>query len=330
MVDPRWLLKAAAIAIAAALVCAYLTLCLLVYQGQWQLLLHPDSHPKFETTLPVQTLRFGATETGQPRLSGLWLPASDPTPTTPTILFLPDGSGRLADDLPTLDQLHHLPVNVFAFDYRGFGASDPTPHPTELRMQEDAAAALDYLTNTRHIPPRSIVPYGVGLGASLAANLCAQHPELPALILESPIPDAFQVAHADPRARLVPLGLFFHERFEIAHTLATLKTPKLLLTAGPSHVGQRSIPSGNLSADDQAVVELLKDQKIAPAKTDAIDALFKSAATPSFTAHLIPWNPADPDASAGPARAYRETILRFLNEYLPATSSPHLPQGSPQ
>jgi pimeloyl-ACP methyl ester carboxylesterase len=300
VVDPRWLLKAAAIAIAAALVCAYLTLCLLVDQGQWQLLLHPDQNPKVTTSLPIQTLRFDATETGQPRLSGLWLPATDPTPTTPTILFLPDGFGRLADDLPTLDQLHRLPVNVFAFDYRGFGASDLTPHPTELRMAEDASSALDFLLNTRHIPVATIIPYGVGLGASLATSLCARHPALPALILESPVPNAYEVAAADPRAHLVPLHLFFHERFEIASTLSTLKTPKLLLTSGPSQV--TNPPA---------------------ARALAVDQLFSNAASPSFTAHLSPWLP----NSSAPA-AFREALLRFLNEYLPATNSTPKPQAA--
>ncbi len=300
IIDPRWLLKAIALVIVAAIVCAWLTLCLLVYQGQWQLLLHPDQNPKLTTTLPATPVRFGATETGQPRLAGLWLPA-DNTPIA-TILYLPDGNGRLADDLPTLAQLHQLPLNVFAFDYRGFGASDFSQHPTQARMAEDATAALDYLLTTRHIPALTIIPYGAGLGASLATALAAAHPDLPALILESPIPNPTAFALQDSRANFVPLHLFFHERFEIAPTLTTLKTPKLLLTTGPSHVAH-------------------------PPNLTAIDTLYKSAQTPSFTAHLTPWNPANEAASTGPTRAYRETILRFLHEYIasPPTALRPLP-----
>ena len=298
IVDPIWLLKPAAITIPVAVVCAWLTLCLLVYQGQWQLLLHPDTNPTLTTTLPVQLLRFGAAETGQPQLSGLWLPAEGFSGPVPTILYLPDGSGRLADDLPALTQLHQLPVNVFAFDYRGFGASDHSIHPTQARMQQDAAAALDYLIQTRHIDSHTIVPYGAGLGAALASQLAAQHPDLPAVILETPIPDAYQVAAQDTRASIVPVNLLFHERFEIASVLRTLKTPKLLLTFGPSHVTQTP---GRPSIAQSSV-----------------DALFKAAQTPSFTAHLTPWNPADQNASPGPSAAYRQTILRFLNEYLPS------------
>ena len=39
--DPLWLIKAIAFTILVALFCGYLTLCLLFYQGQWQLVLHP-------------------------------------------------------------------------------------------------------------------------------------------------------------------------------------------------------------------------------------------------------------------------------------------------
>ncbi len=42
VVDPAWLLKALGITVVAAVICAYASLCLLYYQGGWQLLLHPS------------------------------------------------------------------------------------------------------------------------------------------------------------------------------------------------------------------------------------------------------------------------------------------------
>lgn len=291
-IDPRWLLKAAGVAILAALLCAYATLCLLVYQGQWQLLLHPVLTAPLHTFPLDQSVRFGAAATGQPQLAGLWLPATDSALGTTTLLYLPDGSGNLGGDAVALEQLHQLPVNVFAFDYRGFGANAPSPHPTEARMAEDAESAFDYLVNTRHLAPSTIVPYGVGLGASLAAGLCQRHPAIPALALESPVPDAAGLAGADSRVGLVPLHLFFHERFEIAGTLSSLKTPKLLLGHGPSHTA----------------VEL----------SDAGLAQFsRSVASPVFTVHLGAWRPGNDQE----AEAYRTTLLRFLDEYVASPPS---------
>src|ERR1700712_5735941 len=101
VVDPRWLLTAAAVTIVAALFCAYLTLCLLFYQGQWQFPLHPTR--SVATTpaalgLPFQPVHFGVDATGTPQLSG-WLIPSD-SPSASTVLLLHSGDGNSSDALP--------------------------------------------------------------------------------------------------------------------------------------------------------------------------------------------------------------------------------------
>jgi pimeloyl-ACP methyl ester carboxylesterase len=280
VIDPRWLLRAGAVTLLAALFCAWLTLCLLVYQGQWQLVLHPEATaPGTQPTaaLPFQPVRFGAAPSGRPALAGWWIPAPGGSR---TILFLHDGSGNLASNLAPLEALQAAGLSVFAFDYRGFGASEST-HPNQRRMTEDAVAALDYLTGTRHIPIQTIIPYGAGLGASLAVQLAAAHPGLPAVIVESPDPDVLKFAHGDSRGSLVPLSLLFQERFEIGPTLSTLKTPKLLLTSGPSPVAVHPSPA-------------------------SLDTLFRNAAPPSRIVHLD--NPAN-------TSAWTEALTRFLEEY---------------
>ncbi|WP_176441703.1 alpha/beta hydrolase [Granulicella rosea] len=285
VVDPMWLLKAAAIMVAVGLLCGYGTLCYLVYQGQWQLVLHPDAtHPKAvaTATLPLQPIAFGATESGQPRLNGWWIPG-DGNHAETTVLYLHDGSGNLDRQIAPLEALHAAGLSVFAFDYRGFGASEST-HPTQQLMTEDSAAALDYLLNTRHLPAKTIVPYGAGLGAALAVQLAVAHPELPALIVESPNPDLLALARKDPRAGMVPLNSLFHERFELT-ALQSLKTPKLLLAGGPSPV-------------------------VTPPDAQSLATLFHQAATPSFIVS---------GALTGPA--FPQTIQRFLDEYLPAGPS---------
>src|ERR1700722_2598471 len=78
VVDPRWLIKAIALSLVAALVCGYATLCLLYYQGAWQLLLHP-SHTIDRTPasagMAFSEVHFDASETGQPLLAAWWVPA---------------------------------------------------------------------------------------------------------------------------------------------------------------------------------------------------------------------------------------------------------------
>ena len=291
IVDPAWLLRAIGLCLVAALICAWLTACLLVYQGEWQLVLHP-SHTIEQTPaavgLPYSDIAFGASETGQPRLTGWWIPAESQAGfqakyAAYTVLYLHDGSGSLSNTVPMLGRLHRAGLNVFAIDYRGFGASDASVHPSSVRMTEDAAAALEYLTSTRHIPAGDIIPYGTGLGASLAAGLALGHPELPAVILDNPDPDPAATAVAAHPSKLIPVRLFFGDQFDIAKPIATDTTPKLLV-------------AGSLNSDGTHDLR-------------RVQTLFKGAASPSFTLTLPPGN----DESG-----FQAALSRFLDQYLPA------------
>jgi pimeloyl-ACP methyl ester carboxylesterase len=300
VVDPVWLLKAIALTLVAALICAWLTACWLVYQGEWQLVLHPtrtvDRTPA-SASLAFDEINFGASETGQPRLTGWWVPAQSPPPPNArpslqpipkyaayTVLYLHDGSGSLSNTVPMIATLHRAGLNVFAFDYRGFGASDASAHPSEARMNQDAAAALDFLTATRHIPTRDIVPYGVGLGAALAANLAHDHPDLPAVILDNPDHDPASTAASAHPSRVIPVRLLFGNGFDIATPLQSLSTPKLLIAGGPNS----SNPVRNLGR---------------------MQSLFQRAASPSFAVTLPP---------AGYDTSYQTALDRFLDQYLQA------------
>jgi pimeloyl-ACP methyl ester carboxylesterase len=231
-VSPIWLAKAVVLAILAALLCGYLTFCLLFYQGQWQLVLHPirtAGSPASIAGIPYELIHFGPDESATPQLTGWWIPSAGGRYAHITILFLPDGNGSLADSIPTLASLHNLGLNVFAFDYRGYGQSAAT-RPNQQSMSRDANSAWQYLTTSRHLPAQRIVPYGTGVGASLATRLAISNPDLPALILDSPRADLLDAARHDPRSTLIPVRLLFHQRFPLAEPLSTLRTPKLLLS----------------------------------------------------------------------------------------------------
>jgi pimeloyl-ACP methyl ester carboxylesterase len=287
VVDPRWLIKALVITLAVAASFAYLAVCLLLYQGGWQLLLHPSAAVNRTPSVPFETIRFDAAETGTPRLTGWWIPAEATPLSTParTILFLHDGSGSLSNAVPELDLLHRANVNIFAIDYRGFGHSDP-PHPTEARMAEDAAAALDFLANTRHIALNRIIPYGQGLGAVLAANLSDSHAAIPALILDDPDPDAFANVTSSGKSRFLPMRTLVQEHFDLAAALAKNRTPKLLLANTP------------FDPD--------------PARTRTNQAFFRTVPNPKLAVTFNPAAEADPNSGA-----YVPSTVRFLDEYVP-------------
>ncbi|WP_158791948.1 alpha/beta hydrolase [Granulicella sp. L60] len=254
VVSPIWLLKGIALTIFAALICGYLTFCLLFYQGQWQLVLHPtrtSSSPSSIAGIPYELIRFGPDETAIPQLTGWWIPsAPEGRYARATILFLPRSDGSLVNSIPTLASLHNLGINVFAFDYRGYGQS-AAARPSQQAMTHDVDSAWQYLTNSRAIPAQQIIPYGTDIGASLATSLAATHPTIPALILDTPRADLLPTAQRDPRSQLIPVRLLFHERFPLLDPLSTLHTPKLLLSRSAS-----PDPGFQTAADPKLTVEL--------------------------------------------------------------------------
>lgn len=219
------------ITIAAALVCVYATMCLLFYQGQWQMLFHPSrsvAATPASAGLSYQEIQFDVTDAGAPQLDGWWVPATPRAPyATDTVLYLHDARGSLADTVPALAQLHGLGINVFAFDYRGFGKSAGR-HPTERLARADAIAAWTWLTDLRHLPAKHIVVYGEGAGATFAAALATEF--APAgVVLEDPNPPARQIFAKDARARILPLWLLQNERLDPTPDLERAHVPRLFL-----------------------------------------------------------------------------------------------------
>lgn len=242
-VGVRWLLTALAVTMVLAAVCAYGALCLLFYQGQWQMLFHPSrtiAATPASQALPFEEIRFDVTDTGRPLLVGWWIPApTNGRYAADTILYLHDGRGDLSDTLPALTALRNLGVNVFAFDYRGFGQSTGA-HPTERLATEDAEAAFTWLTDTRQIAPGSIVVYGDGTGATFAAGLAAKF--APAgVVLQDPNPTARQIFASDARAQILPLWLLQNEKLDPAADLAAAHVPRLFIERAGDNARTRQL-----------------------------------------------------------------------------------------
>ena len=257
MVELRWILKALGAILAFAVLCGYVTLCVVYSRTQWQLVLHPTR--KLKTTPAAVSVAFTeihiapvsaeADPSAQPQLDGWWIPSDSPT--DPTVLLLHSGDGSMSDALPQAQALHNARLNVLLFDYRGYGHSGGN-HPTEATMESDADAALTYLTATRGIAPGSIVVYGSGVGSSLAVRLCAEHPQIAALVLDQPDGDLRDRALADSRSGFIPARLLFTQEFPLAAPLRTLTTPKLLI----SYTGGQAPPELQHAADPKMTVEL--------------------------------------------------------------------------
>jgi pimeloyl-ACP methyl ester carboxylesterase len=244
-VSPQWLLRALGFSAIAALFCAWATLCLLFWQGSWQLLYHPAAavtRTPATVGLHYEPVGFAATETGQLRLQGWWIPAADNAPFARfTVLYLHGATGNLGNTVEALARLHAAGVNVFAFDYRGYGLSRFV-RPSEAGWLQDAAWAIHYLTATRNIDPRSIVLDGDGLGANLALEAASANSHLGGVVLESPIENPVSVIFGDARAHLVPAHLLVHDRFDLGQAAAALHLPSLWILSATA-AGAPSAPA---------------------------------------------------------------------------------------
>ncbi len=256
LVSGQWLLGWLLGIFGGGLMLVYLTLCLLFWQGQWQILFQrtqPVSAAAASIAASKEQVLFDTTESGQPRLSGSFLVPVN-SAAGRTVLYLPDtssiGFARTTRDLAAITATG---VRSFAFNYRGMIEGQPD-HPSESTSTEDTEAAWQFLTSTRHIVPTTIVIYGTGIGATLAAQLAAHHPEAAGLILDQPSLPALDLFHADPRSRWMPVRLLTRDRFNLIMPLQAASQPKLLLL--PAASSQIIRHCAEVAKDPKLIVDL--------------------------------------------------------------------------
>jgi fermentation-respiration switch protein FrsA (DUF1100 family) len=120
------------------------------------------------------------------------------------ILFCHGNAGNISHRLDSIMIFHRLGLDVFIFDYRGYGESEGKP--TEHGTYRDAEAAWQYLIEERQINTSNIIVFGRSIGGALAAWLAQQHSPR-GLILESTFTSlrnaAATIYHFPPIKRLI-------------------------------------------------------------------------------------------------------------------------------
>ena len=181
-VSARWLLGAIGGVIAAAALCAWGALCLMFWQGSWQLLYHPQAtvaRTPANVGLAFDDLGFAATEAGLPRLHGWWIPAAPGARYSRyTALYLHGASWQPRRHGRRIARLHGA-GSTFRLRLPRL-RTEPALQPSEAHWREDAESALQYLDRHTPRPRRFLVLFGQGLGANLALEIAAAHPDWPA------------------------------------------------------------------------------------------------------------------------------------------------------
>ena len=179
------------------------------------------SFPVADVTIPVP----GA-KAGQETVHGWWMPAARPD--AKLVLYFHGNEGNVSTSLDETALLRSLGYSVLVVDYRGYGQSDGA-FPSEASVYEDAEAALDALEDDWRLKPQDIYVYGHSLGAAIAIDLAARHPELGGLIVESAFTSIYDMARLDSKYGIFPVGLLLNQRFESIKKVGSLELPVLYI-----------------------------------------------------------------------------------------------------
>ncbi len=169
--------------------------------------------------VPARDVWFYASDGEE--LHGWWVPHRR---ARGTILYCHGNSGSLGEQIPVLAELRRLGVNLFAFDYRGYGRSGGSPDRTGVLR--DARAAYDHLVGPLGQPAGEIILLGHSLGGAIAID-CATAREVAGLIVQSSFVDTRRMAREIyPQ---VPLHWITPRRFRSIDKVADLQMPKLFI-----------------------------------------------------------------------------------------------------
>ncbi len=177
--------------------------------------------------LPFEDVTFTAAD--GVALHGWFIPA--PRATTPaggrpfTFIMFHGNAGNISHRIDWAKLYRdRLGVNVFLFDYRGYGRS--AGEPSEKGTYLDGEAAMKAMRARADVDPARIVLAGHSLGSAVAAETALRHPPA-GLILESPFTSVADMAkRAIP---FLPVGLFLTTRYETRQKIAKVSCPVLVI-----------------------------------------------------------------------------------------------------
>ena len=168
--------------------------------------------------LPIKDVWF--TTKDSVKLHGWYVPSEG---AVATLLFFHGNAGNITHRLENIFFLHHLKMNVFIFDYRGFGRSEGDPDEDDIYL--DSQAAYDTVLAQPGVSPSSLFIFGRSLGGVFASYTASKNPAA-GLILESTFTNAVDIAD-----KLIPMlpGWFVSAELNTQGHVANLKMPKLFI-----------------------------------------------------------------------------------------------------
>ena len=202
-----------------------------VFSGTWEnkIIFHPSIYPDGmwnpETYgLPVEDVHFQSDD--GVKLHGWFVKGegADDRNERSTLLWFHGNAGNLSHRLDKILLLRKLGLNVFIFDYRGYGKSEG--QPDEQGLYHDSIAAYHTLVESRNVRPETLFLFGQSLGGACAVEVALQHP-VAGLILEATFTSVEEMAEL--MFPVLPVRFLVHSKFNSIDKVPLLSIPKLFI-----------------------------------------------------------------------------------------------------
>ncbi len=158
-------------------------------------------------------------------LYGFWVKANEKAGAK-TILYCHGNRDHIDHYWDRVMLLHELHMNIFVWDYRGYGKSEG--EASEQGLYRDGEVALDFVLNDLKVPVDSLVVFGYSLGNAVSIYLSAKKVDPLCLIAESPWASSTSLAQGssvlDIQDRWLTEGTYNN-----AELIKEIATPFLLL-----------------------------------------------------------------------------------------------------
>jgi len=131
----------------------------------------PHKHVYINVSDPEDVCYYSRDKSkGYDYISGWWF---NNFPGAKTVLFCHGNSGNITHRKYIIDICQKFKLNLFVYDYRGFGKSDSFPYKTFFK--EDGEAAYEFLRYKCKIPSKKIILWGESVGGVAASWIASKY-----------------------------------------------------------------------------------------------------------------------------------------------------------
>ncbi|MEK9629355.1 MAG: alpha/beta hydrolase, partial [Nitrospinota bacterium] len=189
-----------------------------------KIIFHPAKYPEgywnpASMGLMVQDIFFQSAD--GTKLHGWFVPSPQ---ARATLLWFHGNAGNLSHRLDNIQRLRPLNINIFIFDYRGYGKSEG--EPDEMGIYADSLAAYDRVLEIDGVTVDSLFLFGRSLGGICAVQT-AINKSARGLILESTFTSAADMSRKI--IPLIPLGWAIRSKLDAIGKVPQIQLPKLIL-----------------------------------------------------------------------------------------------------